>query len=673
MDGVYLTTRGVEFTPPPVLSSGSLTFADVHAHVSMIIKGWSSTSTTVTTTTVTPCAKDFWREKQTDKECTACSVLPSRTQESCGQDELLVGDCGDDSNTWKCEQCTCDGGEMDETGVCVCPEGMFKDGRCGGGSNGFVCKSCERESPVCNTFTQYRIGECGNNEAPYNTWDCHTCYIAGTRSKSCSKTFEWRSGTCKEDGEFACEPQPTCNAGEYYKAGKTTNDQATCEACPEGSFISRTDHRNIECLPHKPTCDEGEHMAMGGEPTASTDLLCSRHTECSRKEYEVTPPSTTSNTDRVCADVSDCAPGSYMTKEPTRQSNRECGDCDGENGFSDRENRGKCTQVGFCYSKNELVIVEQSRTANLECGPCPDDQVQTAIVPHRSRECSDPTTTITATSTTSATATTTTMSATTTTTTSSVTSTPDDYTLEVIATIQATYEKVALQTQECYQTIGSSTGKRMYCSTAENCYDECGVLEALATSVANRLEAVRSGGVTLKMATAGAPRSGLEPDAVPPWCKNTDVNCYSYGVTICSTSEASLCNLYCGCSEEMNTDASTGNMFDSSQGGDVGAPADSMTTVIVIATAVVVVAIIIGAAVYVTQSNSGGGGGGDGGDGTHGGIITFENPMYDVQQQQQYGRTDDAGEDLYDDATFTVGGLAGQSNDGYMDVEGAGN
>lgn len=625
--------------------------------------GWTSTSTTVTTTTIADCTENYWRKNADDKECTQCSVLPSNTQTSCGQDELLIGKCGDDSNTWACEACKCDGGNTDQNGVCICPDGMFKVGGCEKGSRGFECKSCEDESLACNPFTQYRIGECGNNDPPYNTWDCHTCYIVDTKSKSCSSSLLWRKGDCKVDGEFTCAAQPTCGAGQLYNPGETTNDQATCEPCPGGFFNARTDHRALKCQPHKASCDEGEHMANGGEPTATTDLLCARHSECTKREYEVSPPS--NNNDRVCAAISDCAPGSYVTRDASKSTDRQCGDCNGITEFSDQKNRNKCYEVGECYFKDERVVVEPTRTTDLECGPCPYRQVQAAETPHRERACSAPTTTTATTTTATATATTTTTSATSTTSTTLTTTTRNEQLLEVIAQAQSTYEKVALQAQECFETISGGT-PTLYCSTAENCYDDCNLLEALSATVGTRLEAVRFGNVNL--ATETFRPSGLEPLLVPSWCKDIDVSCGYYGVRICSTSEASSCAEYCGCSEVTNTDASASNAFGSQDDPNAEGESSISTTTLVIIVAAIFVATVVGGAILFVKRN----GNGAGGDG-HVGIVAFENPMYN-QQEPQYAESGhecfDNGEDLYDEATFAVGGFA---TDGYMDVEGVDN
>jgi len=156
---------------------------------------------------------------------------PSTTQTECGLDETASGRCGGTSNTLTCTACKCQGGEAKD-GACTCPKGEFKTGSC---SSGFTCKSCERESKQCDAVLEYRIGECGNTETPYNTWDCEQCLVAGTQSEHCTNEFEYRTGNCQDDKEFGCAEQPDCDPGSFYQPGAST---VRCSSLPGSNFPS---------------------------------------------------------------------------------------------------------------------------------------------------------------------------------------------------------------------------------------------------------------------------------------------------------------------------------------------------------------------------------------------------------------------------------------------------
>lgn len=192
----------------------------------------------------------------------------------------------------------------------------------------------------------------------------------------------------------------------------------------------------------------------------------------------------------------------------------------------------------------------------------------------------------------------------------------------------------------------------MYCSTPENCYSSCNVLESIASKVSARLEAVRSNQVDMEAEAEAArlSQSSLTPDDVPSWCNDDDDNCAAYGVTICSTSEVSICAAYCGCPVATNTD------FDASESksGDNGAalpPKDSTTTVIAVVV-VILLLVIVGAAVYVKTSSGGGSGANEEG------VVAFDNPAYAT------GNGDGGGGGYVE----PQGSSAPNQETGYMDV-----
>jgi hypothetical protein len=203
-------------------------------------------------------------------------------------------------------------------------------------------------------------------------------------------------------------------------------------------------------------------------------------------------------------------------------------------------------------------------------------------------------------------------------------------------------------------------------------------LEVLAVVMAVRLVQVQNGSVNL--ATEKLAASGLTPKVVPSWCKDADVSCGAYGVSICQTSEASsICNAYCGCASETTVsdddDDDDGDGDDDDDDDDDSGlnnafaskdpKAGSSTTTIVVIIAVVLILAVIGGAMFMSNKS-----GSNGGDGQAN--VAFENPMYDAYNQpptqQQVGAGGGAytapagGEQHYDVAS---GGTAG-----YMDVGG---
>jgi len=127
-------------------------------------------------------------------------------------------------------------------------------------------------------------------------------------------------------------------------------------------------------------------------------------------------------------------------------------------------------------------------------------------------------------------------------------------------------------------------------------------------------------------------------------------------------------------------DNSGGGNTDRSQQDGAGGGSGGNTTVVIVVVVVVVLIVIILAAVYVMKA-----GGNNGGSAANGGVVSFENPMYDTANKQNpaanyampQGGGGAAASSGYMDVPVGGGGGGGgyaepASTGGYMDVGGAG-
>lgn len=67
-------------------------------------------------------------------------------------------------------------------------------------------------------------------------------------------------------------------AGEVYKPGATSQDKATCEPCPTGSFMPRDGHQQQQCQQAREKCGDNEYVKENA--TATANLKCMSHSEC---------------------------------------------------------------------------------------------------------------------------------------------------------------------------------------------------------------------------------------------------------------------------------------------------------------------------------------------------------------------------------------------------------
>ena len=340
----------------------------------------------------------------------------------------IVGECGGESNTLKCESCKPEGSEDEfcptskdgatqfreggcssaldgneytcvdqpncdegtvlfgfspiKKGACrecrrtVCRYYQYRVGTCNGAVNNYECKDCDEDQPECDTDVgkeQYLVGECGTSGVgedmtTSNTFECKDCV-----NRECTGDWEFRSGTCEEASNFAyfCNTQIMCYAGEYYKPGKDQDGgivgEATCEACPSGQYRP-TEGRESSCIPHGPSCgDVGSESYQKAEPTATSDRICSATKKCGASQYESRAP--VGGEDRQCSFITTCVAGQYVARKATESSDQRCDDCWGREEYSNTDNAAECTIQSPC-GVDEYLRVRGSATTDNVCNEC---------------------------------------------------------------------------------------------------------------------------------------------------------------------------------------------------------------------------------------------------------------------------------------------------------------
>ena len=359
--------------------------------------------------------------------CKAC-LAPNSSNEFCpGAQQYRVGSCGGAENGFSCNvQPTCEEGSYlaDATktaaGTCTpcdnaeCKQGEFREGSCGGASNSFTCSACDNlECDATVGFEEYQTGTCSGEG---NNLECNKCARA-----ECSEG-SFRSGECNADTKtFVCTVQISCAMGEFYKASTTADGsegKATCEACPDGTYMSQGFHRLPNCEPHS-ECSKTDDEHTFRNATATKDVVCQTSSPCRESQYESKPIG--ASTPRECSWLTTCYRGSYVEAAATASADRECGTCDGTKEFSSTVNAESCTPFQFC-STDERVRAAGSSTKDLSCGPCPS-RTEMPKSKHQEKYCDEITTTRTTTTSTTTTTTSVTTATDTTTTSTSTTST----------------------------------------------------------------------------------------------------------------------------------------------------------------------------------------------------------------------------------------------------------
>jgi hypothetical protein len=116
-----------------------------------------------------------------------------------------------------------------------------------------------------------------------------------------------------------CKQVTECLAGTYLAVQATATTDASCTACPLGTFSDSLN--NLECAAHAGTCSDAT--------------------------YEIVSP--TPKNDRVCDDHDTCPPGTFVSRDPTANTNRECLPCLAETKlFSNTTNAPECSSWTIC-------------------------------------------------------------------------------------------------------------------------------------------------------------------------------------------------------------------------------------------------------------------------------------------------------------------------------------
>ena len=256
--------------------------------------------------------------------CETCAFL------GCEAGDFRQGFCGGVTNGYNCTTCSDSDCSADtfQTGVCDgtndgwsclpctnanCAAGEFRTGTCSGRNNSYECNLCDNaECPEL----MFRSGVCNGT---VNDWQCNAC-----TSTRCGFQRH-RIGACggesntSDDGFTCVDDTPYCPAGQYVSQTATATSDLVCTACGEENYMNETDHRNLACTAAT-QCTQGQYVAAALTPTS--DRVC---TDCSPGTHQTVAP----ENQPYCAETwSSCLAGTYVEVLPSTSTDRGCAPCE---------------------------------------------------------------------------------------------------------------------------------------------------------------------------------------------------------------------------------------------------------------------------------------------------------------------------------------------------------
>lgn len=358
-----------------------------------------------TTTTTRPTMVDtcFRNNDKTymdkDGECQDC-----KTQNDCGDDEVLVGECGEHRPTM-CKKCRA--GTFKATNRPVCIDCDVRCNTCFGPRAG-QCLSCDGSDDSDNRLPLHLRKEDGKDYGPCVS-DCHendSGLFKNQDKQICEKCTECEDGffietACSEFSDTVCEKWSGCESDEWEVAEPTKDKDRACRAvseCSCGTIAQATAFTDAECVVCTTTvtttettttitttvtttptqtvptttivcneCADDEYYSSACDIEGGHPGVCKKCTKCTSDEWEKT--ACTEDADTVCAFPQTC----------------RCTACDSQ--FSDElsyyesedytPTTDRVCEVHTPCASDEWAVVKATPTANRVCKrvePCPEGQ-----------------------------------------------------------------------------------------------------------------------------------------------------------------------------------------------------------------------------------------------------------------------------------------------------------
>ena len=261
-----------------------------------------------------------WRESRacsvsSDRECTACI--------QCSPMEFMTGECSVESDR-TCSACAVCAAESFASTPCS----AYADATCTGCSE--RCFSGLFESVACTPYSDRECSDCttGCGENQFVSAACSE--QQDTQCTDCSGDCvdgTWMNAACTAEADRECEVCDSCLAEEYTVVPCESASNRECAGCtapcePETyESTACTQDSNRVCSTCRQRCGEAFFEDTPCTPSG-TDRSCTRISECTATEFELSPQTVTS--DRICRTPISCTSTEYEMAAPTATTDRVC-------------------------------------------------------------------------------------------------------------------------------------------------------------------------------------------------------------------------------------------------------------------------------------------------------------------------------------------------------------
>jgi hypothetical protein len=160
------------------------------------------------------------------------------------------------------------------------------------------------------------------------------------------------------NGKTQCQQLSVCGKGYHVTVASTKKADLICGSCGPNTFMTKQNHRELECTPQVP-CGVGEKSSAS---SATTAIKCS---SCPANTYRAL----SSHLETACMPQPTCTQGEYL-KEGDATAEQQCVNCPSGMYNDNRNHRDSdCTELPSCGRGNYALFVGTS-TKPTQCRDC---------------------------------------------------------------------------------------------------------------------------------------------------------------------------------------------------------------------------------------------------------------------------------------------------------------